>query len=305
MQKPTVQGITMAGGGTLAHAMNTQALCLPCLATQAHRILEMVGADEAKIAETLRTVLSYLAEADYDQPSPIHTGKFCEMLAAATGVSDPFGPAKKRATELALQLLPDLEARVNAAEDPFETALRVTIAGNVIDLATRDEVEVGELLETLEETLTCDLDGAAIEALRGHLGRAERILYLADNAGEIVFDQPFLRLLPLERVTVSVRGGPILNDATMKDARQSGLTEVARVVDNGSAIPGTWPPACSAEFQRIYDGADLVISKGQGNFETLYGRTTVPTWFLFRVKCRGIEVRTGKPVGTNLVLGKW
>lgn len=285
--------------------MNTQALCLPCLATQAHRILEMVGADEATIAQTLRTVLSYLAEADYDQPSPIHTGVFCEMLAVATGVADPFGPAKKRATELALKLLPDLEAQVNAAEDPFDTALRIAIAGNVIDLATRDEVPVDELLGTFEETLACPLDDAAVVALRNHIGRADRILYLADNAGEIVFDQPFLRLLPLERVTVAVRGGPILNDATMDDARDSGLTEVALVVDNGAAIPGTWPPACCSEFQRIYGRADLIISKGQGNFETLYGRTTVPTWFLFRVKCRGIEVRTDEPVGTNLVLGKW
>lgn len=285
--------------------MNTQALCLPCLASQAHRILEMVGADEATVARTLRAVLGYLAEADYDQPSPIHTGVFCGMVAEATGVADPFGPAKRRATELALRLLPDLQARVNGAADPFDTALRIAIAGNVIDLATRDEVLVNELLGTVEETLACPLDDDAIVALREHMGRAQRILYLADNAGEVVFDQPFLRLLPLDRVTVAVRGGPILNDATMADARDSGLTEVARVVDNGAAIPGTWPPACSPEFQRIYARADLVISKGQGNFETLYGRTTVPTWFLFRVKCRGIEVRTGQAVGTNMVLGKY
>ncbi len=285
------------------NAMNTQALCLPCLAGQAHRILEMVGADEATTAETLRTVLGYLAEADYEAPSPIHTGIFCKMLTAATGVADPFGAAKRSATELALRLLPDLVARVNAAADPFDTALRVAIAGNVIDLATRDEVPVDELLGTLEETLACELDGEAIEALRAGVGKAERILFLADNAGEIVFDQPLLRLLPLERVTVAVRGGPILNDATMDDARESGLTEMVRVVDNGAAIPGTWPPSCSEEFRRIYDAADLIISKGQGNFETLFGRTVVPTWFLFRVKCRGIEVRTGKPVGTNLVLG--
>jgi damage-control phosphatase, subfamily I len=287
----------------LQKAMNTQALCLPCLAVQAHRILEMVGADEATIAETLRLVLGYLAEADYDQPSPIHTGRFCEMVSAATGVADPFGPAKRSATELALRLLPDLEARVNAAADSFDAALRIAIAGNVIDLATRDEVPVEELLGTLEETLACELDAGAIAELREHVGRAKRILFLADNAGEIVFDQPLLRLLPLERVTVAVRGGPILNDATMDDARASGLTEFVRVVDNGAAIPGTWPPACSAEFRQIYGGADLIISKGQGNFETLFGRTTVPTWFLFRVKCRGIEVRTGRPVGTNLVLG--
>ncbi len=282
--------------------MNTQALCLPCLATQAHRILEMVGADEATIARTLRAVLGYLAEADYDQPSPIHTGVFCEMVATATGVADPFGPAKRRATELALRLLPDLQARVNAAADPFDTALRIAIAGNVIDLATREEVLVDELLGTIEETLACPLDDTAILALRDHIGRATKILYLADNAGEIVFDQPFLRLLPRDRLTVAVRGGAILNDATLEDARESGLMEIVRVVDNGAAIPGTWTPACSEEFRRIYDEADLIISKGQGNFETLFGRTTVPTWFLFRVKCRGIEVRTGRSVGTNLVL---
>ncbi len=286
----------------MEHAMNTQALCLPCLASQAHRILEMVGADEVTIAKTLRQILFYLAQADYDAPSPLHTGRFCAMVSEATGVADPFGPAKARANVLALRLLPDLEARVQAAENPFEAALRIAIAGNVIDLATRDEVPVEELLATIEETASCALDQAAMANLLEAVGKAERILYLADNAGEIVFDQPFLRLLPLERVTVAVRGGPILNDATLADAQAAGLTEVATVIDNGAAIPGTWPPACSNEFMDVYAGADVIISKGQGNFETLYGRTSVPTWFLFRVKCRGIEVRTGQPVGTNLVL---
>jgi uncharacterized protein with ATP-grasp and redox domains len=286
----------------LTRPMHTQPLCVPCLATQAHRILELSGATPETTAAALRTVMRYLADADYEVPSPIHTGEFFREVARATGVADPFAPAKARATELALRLLPELHRRVEAAERPFHAAVRVAIAGNVIDLATRDEVPESELWATLEDTLSCPLDEEAIDALAAAVAGAEHILYLADNAGEVVFDQPFLKLLPRDRTVVAVRGAPILNDAILEDAHAAGLPELVRVIDNGAGIPGTWLPACSPEFQAEYAAADLLISKGQGNFETLYGRTEVPTWFLFRVKCRGIEVRTDRPVGTNLVL---
>jgi hypothetical protein len=203
---------------------------------------------------------------------------------------------------MALDLLPRYEQRVNSDKNPFATAIRLAIAGNVIDLATRDDVPESELLTVIEKTLAAALPTTTLESLEQAISSASRILFLADNAGEIVFDRPLLNLLPRDKITLAVRGGPILNDATLVEARASGLQDLVSIVDNGSAIPGTWLPDCSEEFQRIYDQADLLISKGQGNFETLWGRTSIPTFFLFRVKCEGIQARVHSPVDTDMLL---
>ncbi len=124
--------------------------------------------------------------------------------------------------------------------------------------------------------------------------RAGRILYLADNAGEIVFDRLLVEALAPQRVTLAVRGTPVLNDATAADARAVGLTEICEVIDNGSDAPGTVLEDCSREFRQRFSTADLIIAKGQGNFETL-SEAPGNIFFLFKVKCPVIATRTGLP----------
>ena len=132
--------------------------------------------------------------------------------------------------------------------------------------------------------------------------KAERILYLADNAGEIVLDQLLIEQLPRERITVAVRGAPVLNDATMEDARSTGLTKLVRVIDNGMDAPGTLLDLCSAEFVAAFQNADLIISKGQGNFESLIDHCGANIYFLFMAKCGLVADRVGCPLGSFVAL---
>ena len=136
--------------------------------------------------------------------------------------------------------------------------------------------------------------------LKSSIDRASRILYLADNTGEIVFDRLLLEQMPRDRITFAVKGGPVLNDATREDAEFTGITDLVRVIDNGTDIPGTVLSACSAEFREEFARADLVISKGQGNYETL-DEEDKHIFFLLKVKCRVVSDDLHCDVGSAVV----
>ena len=158
------------------------------------------------------------------------------------------------------------------------------------------EINIGE---SIEYALSNLLNGN-LEEFSQAVFRADNILYLADNAGEIVFDRLLIELLPLEKITVAVRGFPTINDATMHDAETAGITKLVRVIDNGSDVPGTILDKCSEAFRYSFDRADLVISKGQGNYETL-SEVDKDIFFLLKVKCPIIAKKISCPVG-SLVL---
>jgi uncharacterized protein with ATP-grasp and redox domains len=141
-----------------------------------------------------------------------------------------------------------------------------------------------------------------IEAFRKRAASAADILYLADNAGEIVLDRLLIESLGPERVTVAVRGHPVINDATLEDARTAGLTDLVTVLANGSATPGTVLDGCSDEFRQRFERADLVISKGQGNYETL-NEVARDIFFLFKVKCPVVAKMTRLPLGAQALVG--
>ena len=168
--------------------------------------------------------------------------------------------------------------------DPFETAARLAIAGNIIDFGVNSTVDESEVERTIACSLTDPLDTAALAELKEAVGQAKSILYLGDNAGEIVFDRLLVEQMPLEKITFAVRGGPILNDALMADAEAAGLTDLVEVIDNGTDAPGTILEACSQAFRRRFDKADLIIAKGQGNYETL-SDCPANIFFLLRPKC--------------------
>ena len=149
--------------------------------------------------------------------------------------------------------------------------------------------------QALAEPFTGDQDG-----FRQALSKAHKILYLADNAGEIAFDRLLIEQLLPERVTLAVRGAPVINDATMDDARAVGLHEIVEVIDNGSDAPGTILADCSEDFNRRFAEADLILAKGQGNFETLSDDHR-KIYFLFKAKCPVIAAHVGLPVGTHVL----
>jgi len=222
--------------------------------------------------------------------------KIHRMIRKLTGVQDPYLQTKNRFNQLALKMYPELREQVQASTDPFETAVRLAIAGNIIDLGVKSGLAESQVEETIAQSLTEPLDMDALKEFRNATAQAKDILYLGDNAGEIVFDRLLIEQLPCENITFVVKAGPIINDATMEDAEIVGLTDIVTVIDNGSDAPGTILESCSEAFRRRFDEADLVIAKGQGNYETL-SDVDKDIFFILRAKCPVIARDLGCEVG--------
>ncbi len=280
--------------------MRTYLDCIPCFIRQALEAARLATDDADLQAEIVRRALVLASEQDFDQPPPVMGQALHRLIRRLAGDADPYREAKQRFNQAALALYPELKRRVRRSEDPFETALRVSIAGNIIDLAVNADLEVRHMEAAIDEALEAPLDGDAVARLAQRVHCAESICFVADNAGEIVFDRLLVEELPTERTTVVVRGAPVLNDATLEDARAVGLTEVVRVIDNGSDAPGTLLDDCCEEVRRLLARCDLVIAKGQGNYETLSqlgGRVV----FLLRAKCPVIARDIGCAVGALVI----
>lgn len=281
--------------------MKTSYDCLPCFIRQAIDASQVFSADPPLRERIIREVLSWAAKMDFSQPPAIIGGRIHRRLREITGEDDPYRETKELQNRMALRLLPRLQEEVAAADDPLWTSARLAIAGNLIDLGVNGKFREEDLLREIHSALAGPFAGPQT-AFRREVERAEKILYLADNAGEIVFDGLLLDLLPPSRVTLAVRGMAVLNDATIVEARSAGLTGRFEVIENGSDIPGTLLEECSPAFRKRFAEADLVLAKGQGNFETLSGRGE-KVIFLFKAKCEVIARHAGVPVGTSVILG--
>ena len=264
--------------------MRTYLDCIPCAIRQVLDSVRMITDDESVQAEIVQETLGLWREVDMHQSPPAMAQKVHRLVRARTGVADPYLEVKNRFNALALEMCPDLKQKVIESADPIETAVRFAIAGNIIDFGVNASVDEGLVETTIAKSLTDPLDREALEDFKGAIADATDILYLGDNTGEIVFDRLLVEQLPLEKVTFAVRGAPILNDAVMADAETVGLTDLVEVIDNGTDAPGTILESCSESFQKRFREADLIISKGQGNFETL-SDTDEKIFFLLRPKC--------------------
>jgi hypothetical protein len=276
---------------------------MPCFMGQMTDAARLATDDPELRQRWVRIALRELAEWPFELPPPMFAGRLHARLRELTGTDDPYAQDKRRANELALALLPELRELVAEADDAFAAAVKLACAGNLLDMGVKtghalDPDEVEPLLRgTLEEPPL-----AGTEELREALEGAQNVLLLADNAGEIVLDRLLVEQLDGRSVTVAVRGGPIINDVTLQDARDVGMTQVARVVSNGARYPGTVLEECSGEFRREFDGADLLISKGQGNYETLNDCGRDNLFFLLRIKCNAVSRETGLPAGSPAII---
>ena len=280
--------------------MRTYCECVPCFLRQALDASRLVTDDPAVHERVLRHTLRLVAEMPFDRPPPWLGQRIHRLLRDATGHADPYRHVKRHSNELALELYPALKQRVRSSVDPFAAAVRMAIAGNVIDFGCRNHLDDGEVLESVNEAMDSPVDELAVAALRHALDGAQDILYLADNAGEIVFDRLLIEEMPLERVTLVVRGSPVINDATRQDAKAAGLDGLVPVIDNGSDVPGTILDACSPSFRSRFAQCDLAVAKGQGNYETL-SEEDHDVFFLFKAKCPVIARDVGSEVGRMVV----
>ena len=282
--------------------MKTYFDCVPCFVRQVLDSVRMTTDDTRLHEKVLREALSMASEMDLNQSPPAMAQKIHQFIRKMTGISDPYLDVKNHFNKLALQMYPDLRMRIDTSTDPIETAVRLAIAGNIIDFGVNSAVESSQVERTIAESLTDPFDRESLEAFKHAVSRADEILYLGDNAGEIVFDRLLIEQLPREKITFVVKGGPILNDAVMEDAQIVGLTDVVDVIDNGSDAPGTILESCSETFRRRFDQSDLIIAKGQGNYETL-SDVDKNIFFLVRPKCNVLARHLGREIGSLVLSG--
>jgi hypothetical protein len=266
--------------------MNTQLDCIPCFLRQTLEAARQVTSDAVVQEQLVRDILRMTAELDFRQSPPSVGQPIRRRLRELTGVKDPYQAAKSRFNHLAMNALPVLAASVRRAPDPLLAAAKLAIAANAIDMGVAAALSDADILEALH--------GSAVAG-------ATDILYLADNAGEIAVDRLLVEQIGPKRVTLAVRGAPVLNDATLADAHEVGMHELVEVIDNGSDGAGTILSDCSPSFQERFNRADLVIAKGQGNFETL-SDVERNIFFLFKVKCPVLSRHVGLPLGTHALL---
>jgi damage-control phosphatase, subfamily I len=213
--------------------------------------------------------------------------------------SDPYAAVKEQLNHRAARLDPIWHRRLLELFPSFEAAVRLAIVGNLLDVGAKTQLGENDLLAAFERTLTAPLVGS-VTGLADAIHEARQILFLADNAGEIIFDRWLLAQLPLGKFTLVVRGAPVLNDATVADAEWAELGDFCDIISNGSDAPGTLLMDCSAEFRDRFAASDLILAKGQGNYESLAG-SNKHIFFLFTVKCAVVGDALGCSCGSLVI----
>jgi len=274
--------------------------CIPCFVRQALDSARLVTDDEQIHEQVVRETLRLAADLDMSQSPPAIGQQIHRLIRKMIDNNDPYHELKQRFNRLAMRMCIELAERVRTSEDPLETAVRLAIAGNIIDLGVKTSIAESDIERIIRDCLTADFDSQPLEDFRNAVSRAKRILYLADNAGEIVFDCLLIEQLPCEKITVVVKGKPVINDATLEDAEFAGLTEMTEVIDNGSDAPGTILESCSRDFRNRFESADLIIAKGQGNYETL-SDADKNIFFILKAKCPVIARNLGCKVGAMIL----
>lgn len=279
--------------------MKTELECFPCFLRQTVIALKQLdGLQDNLRQEILHEVLSVIQKADMNKP-PAYSTTFIHRTIRDRIGQDPFKKIKYLYNTIAMGLYPELKEKVSSSREPLWTAARLAIAGNIIDFGIFTSIDISKSVrDALKETIAVD----DYDSFKQAVNETDTILYLLDNSGEIVFDKLLIEelLRKGKKVKAVVKGSPVLNDVTMDDACQTRLTELCEVVDNGSDAVGTILEWTSPEFQAHFKSSDLIISKGQGNFETITDNGK-RTYFLFQSKCEVVSKDLGLSSGSMLL----
>jgi len=280
--------------------MKTHLDCIPCFIHHALALIRTSIQDDETRKDVLHQVLSLIKEAGYNQTPPEIARQIHHLIYDASCDMDPYRSKRYEQNQIALELVPKMRSFVQKSADPWYEAVKLSIAGNAIDLGVYHQLSRGEIERTFSDVMKQPIDRKQAYQMKKEVEKANSILYIGDNAGEIVFDMLLIEQMPREKVCFVVRGGPIINDVLLEDAQQVGLTELVDVIDSGSDIPGIVLDDCSDEFRKRFNNADLIIGKGQGNYETLNYRDK-NIFILFKIKCPVIADVTGVGVGEFVI----
>lgn len=277
--------------------MAIESECILCTMRQAQDVCNFVGADESAKQSVYKRIMQILISGIDEDPADGINYLVHEELKKLTNHADPYKNVKDESIKKALEIFPRMIGLVEKSGEPLKTAVELCIAGNVIDFGPSN---MHDIETSINDVLRSNKQHFDFDAFQDEINRSQTILILGDNAGETVFDRILIHKL-IHKVYYAVKSKPILNDAVMDDAVNSGLAKVATIIENGSPRSGTYLPRCSQEFLDLFYSIDMVISKGQANFETLVneGRRI---FFLFKVKCKLLSRKHNLPLGEYVLL---
>lgn len=261
--------------------------CISCM-TKVH--LEKCPKDmaEEKKVEYMQKVLKILAEAPAKYGAPVIVRTIQKLQEEMLGIKQEYAEIKKHYNEVMMQYEDKVMEQIAKSEDPVKTGIQYAMIGNYIDFGARITVTEEHLTELLNTPDRFVIDEKQYEEFTADLQKARKLVYITDNCGEIVMDKLLIRQIknqyPDLELAVMVRGAEVINDATMEDAMQVGMCDLAKVMPNGSDIAGTWIEEISEEAKAVLEEADVIISKGQGNFETLR-KCGKNIYYIFLCKC--------------------
>jgi uncharacterized protein with ATP-grasp and redox domains len=250
---------------------------------QAYRTAKIATNDDKKIKQVLDSVGEMIKTISMESTPPETGNMIYKKIREVTLNRDPYQKIKRDNINEALELYPRLKNIVLWSDDPLLTAIRIAIAGNVIDLGVDKEFNIAEDIQKIlkQDFAVCDY-----EVFKNQLNKAKTILYIGDNAGESVFDRILIEQMA-KPTTFVVREIPVINDCIIDDAFASGLSEVAEIISSGSTAPATILSLCNNDFLEKFEKADLIISKGQGNYEGL-SEVSSSVFFMLKAKCKVI-----------------
>ena len=281
--------------------MKTHLECVPCLLRQALEAAKMSTTDKGVQENSLREVTIYLSNEQWAKDLPELGTNVHRIVKRVTGNADPYKELKDKYNQMALRLYLRLKSLVDYSKDPLLTATKVAIAGNVIDFGPKVNINLEkEVRDILDNELVIN----DIDRLKKAFLKSKKALYLADNAGETVFDRILIEEIVKRNVDVTyvVKDAPILNDATFRDAETAGITNIARIMSIGTDCTGVLFEECSKEFLREFQNSSLVISKGQGNYESLNDIKNKEIFFLLKIKCPIIADNVGAETSSTVLM---
>ncbi len=289
--------------------MKTYLDCIPCFFQQALDASRLAGVDQKTQKAVVDEFARLISDLPMEIPPPGIAREVHSIIKKHTGIEDSYREIKKESNKKALEIYPKAKEKCKKSEDPLLTAVTLAIAGNVIDYGVRAKIDLDRELNTImekEEKAIRHEDHRLFNytGFKKDLEDASIILYVGDNAGEIVFDRVLMEAIreqyPEKTIIFAVRGEPIINDALMEDALQCGIDSVARIISSGADTPGAVLSRCTAEFREILFSVDMVISKGQGNFESLSGEERT-IYFLLMAKCPVVARECGAHIDDVLL----
>ena len=263
--------------------------------------MESISSEDKR--NIIKEAIKFISELTPEIP-PVEAGRrLSDKIIELTGIKDPFKNRKRLFNEKALEIVPEARSLIKNSPDPLESSIRFSLIANLIDFGalTPDTEDIGKILQSYNLPLGID----ELSRLREHIKRASSIVILGDNAGEIVFDRLFIEQLPQDKkVTYVVRGKPILNDVTMEDAIYVGMDKVCNIESTGDNLPGVFFKSLPERLKALICNADLIISKGQGNFESFEPECPTTICYLLVAKCKLVASILGVPQKSMVILCK-